>query len=97
MTDVAVLATDQLPGDAPGSWSRGRPYLFYALQRLVQAVIVIIAAYVLSFILITVVPGNAIATVLGSPQSGLSPLCGLPSVVAIALPGRIVISTNEST
>jgi peptide/nickel transport system permease protein len=60
MTDVAVL-------------SRGRPYFVYALQRLAQAVVVIILAYVLSFVLITILPGNAIATVLGSPQSGLSP------------------------
>jgi peptide/nickel transport system permease protein len=73
VTDVAVLATDQLPGGAPGGWSRGRPYFVYALQRLAQAVVVIILAYVLSFVLITILPGNAIATVLGNPQSGLSP------------------------
>jgi peptide/nickel transport system permease protein len=73
MTDVALLATDQLPGSAPGSWSRGRPYFVYALQRLAQAVVVIVLAYVLSFVLITVLPGNAIATTLGNPQSGLSP------------------------
>ena len=73
MTDVAVLAAGQLPGPEPGSWSRGRPYLVYALRRLAQAVVVILLAYVLSFILITVLPGNAIATVLGNPQSGLSP------------------------
>jgi peptide/nickel transport system permease protein len=73
VTDVAVLATDQLPGDGPGSWSRGRPYFVYALQRLAQAVVVILLAYALSFVLITILPGNAIATVLGNPQSGLSP------------------------
>jgi len=73
VTDVAVLASDQLPGREPGSWSRGRPYFVYALQRLAQAVVVIFLAYVLSFVLITVLPGNPIATVLGSPQSGLSP------------------------
>ena len=73
MTELAVLASDQLPGNEPGSWSRGRPYFVYALQRLAQAVVVIILAYVLSFVLITVLPGNAIATVLGNPQSGLSP------------------------
>ena len=73
MTDVAVLAGDQLSGREPGCWSRGRPYFVYALQRLAQAVVVIILAYVLSFVLITVLPGNAIATVLGNPQSGLSP------------------------
>jgi peptide/nickel transport system permease protein len=73
VTDVAVLATGQLPGREPGSWARGRPYVVYALQRLGQAVVVILLAYVLSFVLITILPGNAIATVLGNPQSGLSP------------------------
>ena len=73
MTELAVLASDQLPGNEPGSWSRGRPYLVYALQRLAQAVVVILLAYVLSFVLITILPGNAIATVLGNPQTGLSP------------------------
>jgi peptide/nickel transport system permease protein len=73
VTDLAVVATDQLPGDGPGSWSRGRPYFVYALQRLAQAVVVILLAYALSFVLITILPGNAIATVLGNPQSGLSP------------------------
>jgi peptide/nickel transport system permease protein len=73
VTDVALLASDQLPGPEPGSWSRGRPYFVYALQRLAQAVVVIILAYALSFVLITVLPGNAIATVLGNPETGLSP------------------------
>jgi peptide/nickel transport system permease protein len=73
VTDVAVLASDQLPGREPGSWSRGRPYFVYALQRLLQAVVVIILAYVLSFVLITILPGNAIATTLGNPQTGLTP------------------------
>ncbi len=68
-----MLSSDQLPGDEPGGWSRGRPYFAYALRRLAQAVVVIILAYVLSFVLITVLPGNAIATVLGNPQTGLSP------------------------
>jgi peptide/nickel transport system permease protein len=73
VTDVAVLTTGQLPGGAPGSWSRGRPYFVYALQRLAQAAVVIAGAYALSFVLITILPGNAIATVLGNPQTGLSP------------------------
>jgi peptide/nickel transport system permease protein len=45
----------------------------YAVQRLVQSVIVILLAYVVSFVIITVLPGNPIATVLGNPQAGLSP------------------------
>jgi peptide/nickel transport system permease protein len=73
VTDLAVLASDQLPGREPGGWSRGRPYFIYALQRLAQAVVVILLAYVLSFILITILPGNPIAITLGNPQAGLSP------------------------
>jgi peptide/nickel transport system permease protein len=73
MTDVAGLVPVQPPAPAAGGWARGRPYLIYALARLAQAVIVIVLAYVLSFILITALPGNAIATTLGNPQSGLSP------------------------
>jgi peptide/nickel transport system permease protein len=72
-TDLAVLVSDQLPGREPGGWSRGRPYFRYAVQRLVQAVVVILLAYVLSFVLITILPGNPIATTLGNPQAGLSP------------------------
>jgi peptide/nickel transport system permease protein len=72
VTDLAITAA-QPPASQAGGWARGRPYLFYALQRLGQAIIVIILAYVVSFIIITVLPGNPIATTLGNPQSGLSP------------------------
>jgi peptide/nickel transport system permease protein len=73
VTDISVLTRDQLPAREAGGWRRGRPYFVYALQRLAQAVVVIILAYVLSFVLITILPGNAIATVLGNPETGLSP------------------------
>jgi len=73
VTDLALAATTQPSAPEAGGWARGRPYFVYALQRLAQAVVVILLAYVLSFVLITILPGNAIATTLGSPQSGLSP------------------------
>ncbi len=73
MTDIALLTTQEAPQRAAGGWTRGQPYVVYALKRGVQAVIVIIAAYVLSFLLITVLPGNPIATTLSNPQAGLSP------------------------
>jgi peptide/nickel transport system permease protein len=73
MTDLTLPALVQSPVPEAGGWARGRPYFIYALQRLAQAVIVIVLAYVLSFILITALPGNAIAATLGNPQSGLSP------------------------
>ncbi len=73
MTDLAIAATAQPSAPEAGGWARGRPYFVYALQRLAQAIVVILLAYVLSFVLITILPGNAIATTLGNPQSGLSP------------------------
>ena len=73
MSDVTLLATEALPERAAGNWMRGRPYFVYALQRLGQAVIVILLAYVFSFLLINVLPGNPIATTLENPQAGLSP------------------------
>jgi peptide/nickel transport system permease protein len=73
VTDLAITAGAQPPDLESGSWTRGRPYFVYALRRLGQAAIVILLAYVASFILITILPGNPIATVLGNPGSGLSP------------------------
>jgi peptide/nickel transport system permease protein len=73
VTDLAIAAVTQPSAPEAGGWARGRPYFVYALQRLAQAVVVILLAYVLSFVLITILPGNAIATTLGNPQSGLSP------------------------
>jgi peptide/nickel transport system permease protein len=73
VTDLAVPTGEALPEREAGGWSRGRPYFAYALQRLAQAVVVILLAYVLSFILITILPGNPIANTLNNPQSGLSP------------------------
>jgi peptide/nickel transport system permease protein len=73
VTDLAIAGVTQPSAPEAGGWARGRPYLVYALQRLAQAVVVILLAYVLSFVLITILPGNAVATTLGNPQSGLSP------------------------
>ena len=73
MSDVTLLASEARPERAAGNWTRGRPYFAYALQRLGQAIVVIVLAYVLSFLLINVLPGNPIATTLENPQSGLSP------------------------
>jgi peptide/nickel transport system permease protein len=73
VTNATILTSEALPERAAGSWTRGRPYLVYALQRLAQAVAVIFLAYALTFILITILPGNPIATTLENPQAGLSP------------------------
>ena len=73
MSDVTLLASEARPERAAGNWTRGRPYFAYALRRLGQAIVVIVLAYVLSFLLINVLPGNPIATTLENPQSGLTP------------------------
>ncbi|WBM78816.1 ABC transporter permease [Cryobacterium breve] len=47
-------------------------YLRYALARAAQAVIVILLAYVLTFLVISVLPGDPISNSLHDPQNGLS-------------------------
>ena len=44
MSDVTLLAAEARPERAAGNWTRGRPYVVYALPRLGQAVIVILLA-----------------------------------------------------
>jgi peptide/nickel transport system permease protein len=59
--------------DAQGGRTQVRPYLAYALLRLVQAVAVIILAYIITFLIISVLGNNPIQNELSNPQSGLSP------------------------
>jgi peptide/nickel transport system permease protein len=47
-------------------------YRRFALTRAGQAVVVILLAYVLTFLIISVLPGDAITNTLRDPQSGLS-------------------------
>ncbi len=65
MSDATVLnrepALASVPGaDARGGRTRARPYLAYALRRLVQAVAVIIVAYIITFLIISVLGNNPI-------------------------------------
>jgi len=62
--------TDQ---NARGGRAQARPYLFYVLRRLVQAVIVIIIAYVITFVIVTVLGNNPIKAELTNPEAGQSP------------------------
>jgi peptide/nickel transport system permease protein len=45
----------------------------YVIRRLVQAVVVLWAAYTLSFILLSVLPGNAIENEIKAPDSMITP------------------------
>lgn len=48
-------------------------YLAYALRRVVQAVAVILLAYVATFLVISVLPGDPVTSMLDNPQNGFSP------------------------
>lgn len=48
-------------------------YLAYAGRRLVQAVVVILLAYVITFLVLSVIGANPIESQLSNPQSGLDP------------------------
>ncbi|MEV4419782.1 ABC transporter permease [Patulibacter sp. NPDC049589] len=81
MSTIPVLG-DERPGapaapGAPPPAAGGRPsagpYLAYAARRLVQAVLVILLAYVITFVVLSVIGNNPIASQLANPQSGLGP------------------------
>jgi len=47
-----------------------RAYLAFALRRVVQAAVVILLAYVFTFVVISVLPGDPVTTTLRNPQNG---------------------------
>lgn len=47
-------------------------YRSYAAKRLVQAVVVILLAYVFTFVVVSILPGDPITNVLHNPQNGFS-------------------------
>ncbi|TWH99501.1 ABC transporter permease [Bradyrhizobium daqingense] len=47
-------------------------YLSYAAKRFAQAVIVILLAYVFTFVVVSILPGDPITNVLRAPQNGFS-------------------------
>ncbi len=47
-------------------------YLTYAAKRLGQAVVVILLAYVFTFVVVSILPGDPITSVLRNPQNGFS-------------------------
>jgi peptide/nickel transport system permease protein len=48
------------------------PYLIYAGKRLAQAVAVILLAYLFTFVVVSILPGDPITNVLRDPQNGFS-------------------------
>jgi peptide/nickel transport system permease protein len=80
VSGITILENGTAPASAPTPGAeakvgraQARPYLAYALRRLVQAVVVIILAYVITFLVVSVLGNNPIASELSNPQSGLSP------------------------
>lgn len=53
--------------------AKAPPYLAYAGRRLLQAAAVILLAYVITFLVLSVIGNNPIASQLSNPQSGLDP------------------------
>ena len=47
-------------------------YLNYAAKRLVQAIVVILLAYVFTFVVVSILPGDPITNVLHDPQNGFT-------------------------
>ena len=48
------------------------PYLAFAARRLAQAVAVLTLAYVFTFVVISVLPGDPVTNVLRNPQNGFT-------------------------
>lgn len=50
----------------------GNAYLTYAGKRLVQAAVVVLLAYVFTFVVVSILPGDPITNVLRDPQNGFT-------------------------
>jgi peptide/nickel transport system permease protein len=48
------------------------PYLIYAAKRLLQAVAVILLAYLFTFVVVSILPGDPVTNVLRDPQNGFT-------------------------
>ncbi|UBH04716.1 peptide ABC transporter permease [Leucobacter sp. Psy1] len=52
--------------------TRNQTYLWYGARRLLQAGVVIVLAYALTFVVISVLPGDPVSNTLRNPQNGFS-------------------------
>lgn len=48
-------------------------YWSYALNRVIQAVIVILLAYILTFVVVSILPGDPVTNILDNPENGFTP------------------------
>jgi peptide/nickel transport system permease protein len=71
MSELTALLEPTPEPNARGGRATARPYLAYALRRVVQAVLVVVLAYVITFVVITVLGNNPIQNALSNPQAGL--------------------------
>lgn len=47
-------------------------YLTYAARRIAQAVVVVLLAYVFTFVVVSILPGDPVSTILHDPQNGFT-------------------------
>ncbi len=71
--DAVVLGGAPAPSSRRRGRSGAQPYLLYAGRRLLQAVLVVVLAYVITFVALFVLGNNPIKSTLSNPQTGLDP------------------------
>lgn len=78
MTTTDIPTKAGAPGQGPGAPARAggttsaAPYIRYAGQRLLRAIITVVLVYTFVFLLVVVVPGNPIENRLSNPDLGYS-------------------------
>lgn len=71
-------------------------YLTYAAKRLGQAIVVILLAYVFTFVVVSVLPGDPITSVLRNPQNGFTELEIAEIIAAQGLDRPIIVQLWHS-
>jgi peptide/nickel transport system permease protein len=71
-------------------------YLTYAAKRLAQAVVVILLAYVFTFVVVSILPGDPITNVLRDPQNGFTENEIQEIIVAQGLDKPILVQLSTS-
>ncbi len=76
ITPADALALGKAPAppesNTKGGRAQARPYLFYAARRVLQAVLVVVLAYIITFLVLFALGNNPIKATLSNPQEGLS-------------------------
>ena len=71
-------------------------YLIYATKRLAQAIVVVLLAYVFTFVVVSILPGDPITNVLRDPQNGFSEAEIKAIIAAQGLDQPILVQLWES-